>query len=147
MIKGPKTKHCSLLALFFFVVFYYICCIVGEAQVRKMPLPFLHCSFVHMTIKPLNLWISQATYRGAGRWGGWRPLRAGWGAAASRAAGGIESAGCGRRWDSADRRSDADARGETSAGSWKHPESPGPEGPRSLRGEEDTMGRGVKNTV
>ena len=36
-------------------VFYYICCIVGGAHVRRLSLPFLHCSFVHKTIKPLNL--------------------------------------------------------------------------------------------
>ena len=43
--------------LFCIFVFYYICCIVGGAQVRIIELPFLHCSFEHMTIKPSNLGI------------------------------------------------------------------------------------------
>ena len=40
----------------FCTTFYFIICwIVGGAQVRRIWLPFLHCNFVHMTIKPLNL--------------------------------------------------------------------------------------------
>ena len=44
-----------LFALLFIYLFYYICWIVEGAQVIRFSFPFLHCSFVHMTIKPLHL--------------------------------------------------------------------------------------------